>query len=72
MVPVLEMMPPAWLMMPLLPPEFDIVMVPELVKVPPFLMPTPPEFDIVMVPLAELVKVPPESLKMPILSTPEF
>jgi len=64
MVPELERVPPAWLTMPLLPPEFDIVMVSKLLMVPKLLMPKPAEFDIVMVP--ELLMVAPMPLKMPL------
>jgi len=60
-VAVLSMVPPASLMMPLLPPEFDIVMVAELERVPSlFSMPMPPVFDIMMVP--ELLMMPGEPL----------
>jgi len=47
-----------------LPAVFDIVMLPELVMVPPALlrMPLPPVFDIVMMP--ELSKVPPKLRKL--------
>jgi len=65
-VTVLSMVPPERLRMPLLPPEFDIVMVPELEMVPSLLMPTPPEFDIVMVPVV-LSRVLPDWLLMPLL-----
>jgi len=44
MVPELERVPPAWLMMPLVLPEFDIVMVPELERVPKLEMPMGPVF----------------------------
>ena len=40
-----------------MPPEFDIVMVPELVKVPSLVKPVPPEFDIVMMPELSMVPV---------------
>jgi len=57
------MMPPVLMRMPLLPLVFDVVMVPELVMVPPRLkMPLPPEFDIVMVSVLSMV---PPLLKMP-------
>jgi len=71
MVPELLMTPSVLMRMPLLPLVFDVVMVPELMIVPPKLkMPLPPVFDIVMLPVAVLLMVPPTLLRMPL--PPEF